>query len=229
MGTRDAGDGDAGTRDAGTRDAGTWGCGDAGRGDAGHGDTGTRGRGTRGHEGDVSPHRRVAPSPRRRVAPSPCRRVAVSPRRLVTLLVILFALSGCAAPVRVEWSTETEMNTAGFNLYRGESPDGPFDVKVNAQLIPPAADPLTGGSYQYIDKTAKPGVTYYYKLEEVEKNGGANNYGPISVRASGLEWWHPLVLVGLAAGVMALWLLGGRKEARKQSKRDGQGEEVSEP
>ena len=82
-----------------------------------------------------SPCRRVAPSPRPRVAASPRRRV---PLRLIVLLVILFALSGCAAPVRVEWITETEMNTAGFNLYRGESADGPFDVKVNAQLIPPA-------------------------------------------------------------------------------------------
>ena len=193
-------------------------------------DAGTRGRGdagTRGH-GD-SPCRPVAVSPCRPFAVSPRRPFAVSPLRLVTLLVILFALSGCAAPVRVEWSTETEMNTAGFNLYRGESPDGPFDVKVNAQLIPPAADPLTGGSYQYIDKTAKPGVTYYYKLEEVEKNGGANSYGPISVHAGGLEWWHTLVLVGLAVGAVALWLLGGRKEARKQSKRDGQGKEVSAP
>ena len=122
--------------------------------------------------------------------------------------------------MRVEWSTETEMNTAGFNLYRGESEDGPFGVKVNDQLIPPAADPITGGSYQYIDKTAQPGVTYYYKLEEVEKNGGANSYGPISVRAGGLEWWHVLVLVGLAAVAVALWLLGGRREARKKRKGD---------
>jgi hypothetical protein len=172
-------------------------------------DTGTRGRGD--------------------FALSPLRRVAASPRRLVTLLVILFALSGCTAPVRVEWTTETEMNTAGFNLYRGESADGPFDVKVNDQLIPPAADPLTGGKYQYVDKAARAGVTYYYRLEEVERNGGTNHFGPISVRAGGLEWWHLLVLVGLAAIVVALWLLGGRKEAKKQSKGDGLGGTESAP
>ena len=172
----------------------------------GHGDTGNAVHG---------PIRPFAVSPRRRVARC----------RLVALLIILFALSGCAAPVRVEWTTETEMNTAGFNLYRGESADGPFDVKVNEQLIPPAADPLTGGKYQYVDKTARAGVTYYYRLEEVERNGGTNDFGPISVRAGGLEWWHLLVLVGLAAVVVSLWLLGGRKEAKKQSQREGQGEE----
>jgi hypothetical protein len=170
-----------------------------------------------------------AASPFRRVALSPRCPFAASPRRLIALLVILFALSGCAAPVRVEWSTETEMNTAGFNLYRGESADGPFDVKVNDQLIAPAADPLTGGKYQYVDKTARAGVTYYYRLEEVERNGGVNSYGPISVQAGGLEWWHILILVMLAAVVIALWLVGGRKEARRQSERKGQGREEGAP
>jgi len=195
-------------------------------------DAGTRGRGdtgTRGHPIAASPLRPIAASPLRRVAVSPLRRIAASPLRRIALLVILFALSGCTAPVRVEWITETEMNTAGFNLYRGESVDGPFDVKVNEQLIPPAADPLTGGKYQYVDKTAKAGITYYYRLEEVERNGGTNDFGPISVRAGGLEWWHLLVLVGLAAVVVALWLLGGRKEARKQSERNGTGGAASAP
>jgi hypothetical protein len=143
---------------------------------------------------------------------------AKSYRALVSLfpcfLILLFvslAASGCAAPVRVEWSTETEMNTAGFNLYRGESADGPFDVKVNEQLIPSAADPLTGGKYQYVDKTARAGITYYYRLEEVERNGSTNTFGPISVLATGLEGWHVLVLLLLGGGVAALWFFGRKR------------------
>ena len=120
--------------------------------------------------------------------------------------------------MRVEWSTETEMNTAGFNLYRGESADGPFDVKVNDQLIPPAADPLTGGKYQYVDKTARAGVTYYYRLEEVERNGGTNNFGPISVRAGGLEWWHLLVLVVIGSSCRGA-VAAGWTERSKEAKR----------
>ena len=49
----------------------------------------------------------------------------------------------------------------------------------------PAADPLTGGKYQYVDKTAKAGVTYYYRLEEVERTGSTNTFGPISVPRAG--------------------------------------------
>jgi hypothetical protein len=130
------------------------------------------------------------------------------------LACLLVTLSGCAAPVRVEWKTETEINTIGFNLYRGESPDGPFDVKINDQLIPPSDDPLTGKAYTYIDETARPGVTYYYQLQEVEKSGGTNAYGPISVRAGGLAWWHAAVLIGLAGLVLFIWLRGSKAAAR---------------
>lgn len=134
----------------------------------------------------------------------------------LVLVLLLQMLAGCTAPVRVEWSTETEMNTAGFNLYRGESAGGPFDVKVNDQLIAPAKDPMTGGEYQYVDQTAKPGITYYYRLEEVERNGATNNYGPISVRAGGLVWWQVVVFVLLAGATVALWVFGGRKNARRK-------------
>ncbi len=130
--------------------------------------------------------------------------------RFFVLFLIFLILSGCAAPVRVEWRTETEMNTIGFNLYRGESVEGPFDVKVNVQLIPSAADALTGGRYSYVDKTALAGMTYYYQLEEVELNGRTNTFGPISVRAGGLAWWHLAALVVVGGLVAFTWLRGGR-------------------
>lgn len=147
----------------------------------------------------------VPPSPH---LPRP--RVPASPRLLLVFLFILLAAAACAAPVRVEWRTETEMNTAGFNLYRGESAEGPFDVKVNEQLIPSSADALTGGDYTFVDKAARAGVTYYYRLEEVEQNGATNTYGPISVRAGGLVWWHFAALVGLGGLAAFIWLRGGR-------------------
>jgi hypothetical protein len=97
-------------------------------------------------------------------------------------------------------------------------------VKVNEQLIPPAADPLTGGKYQYVDKTARSGITYYYRLEEVERNGSTNAFGPISVRAGGLEGWHLLVLLLLGGGVAALWFFGReRATAPRTSAQDEKG------
>ena len=133
---------------------------------------------------------------------------------IAALLLLALLAGGCTAPVRVTWETETEMNTAGFNLYRGLSPDGPFDVKINEALIQPSADPLTGQAYTYIDRTARAGVTYYYELQEIERDGRTNTHGPISVRAGGLDWRMAAVLLGLAGLVMALWWRGGRLRAR---------------
>lgn len=139
----------------------------------------------------------------RRLLPAGLGRLAV----LLTALVAL--LGGCAAPVRVTWKTETEMNTAGFNLYRGTSPEGPFDTKVNQELIPPSSDPLTGKEYSYVDTSAQGGTTYFYELQEVERDGSVNKFGPISVRAGGLQWPQVLVLGGLAVLVLLVWLRGG--------------------
>jgi hypothetical protein len=132
------------------------------------------------------------------------------------LFLVAFTLSGCTAPVVVEWSTETEMNTAGFNLYRGAAAAGPFDVKVNEQLIPAALDPMTGGKYSFVDRTARPGVTYYYQLQEVEKTGAVNKHGPIAVRAGGFDWRLAAVLGALGAIVLSLWVIGSRKAYHKE-------------
>lgn len=130
------------------------------------------------------------------------------------LFCVVSMMAACSAPIRVEWSTETEMNTAGFNVYRGESRDGPFDIKVNTELIPASPDPLSGGKYSLIDHTARPGVTYYYRLEEVEKTGQVSSHGPIQARAASFNWQQALILGVLALVVLGLWIWGGRRATR---------------
>lgn len=124
--------------------------------------------------------------------------------RLALIVPALLLLAGCTAPVRVEWTTEVETNTAGFDLYRGESRDGPFDVKVNDALIPASPDPMAGGQYHFIDRTTAAGKTYYYQLQEVELSGSVNTYGPIEVRAG---WLDARWIVALAAAVAVILLL----------------------
>jgi hypothetical protein len=133
-------------------------------------------------------------------------------------MALLFLLSGCASQVEVTWRTESEINTAGFNLYRGLSPTGPFDVKVNDRLIPASPDPVTGGEYRFVDRSVRPGVTYYYQLQEVEIDGRVNSYGPIAVHVQGLDWRYVAVLGGLALAVLALWVRGGLWAAVRRHK-----------
>lgn len=101
---------------------------------------------------------------------------------LVLLLGAAFWKTSHQALVKVEWTTASELNTAGFNLYRGERAGGPFE-RVNKQLIPASPDPLSGGEYAYLDQQVIPGVTYYYELEEVNLDGGKERFGPVVVEA----------------------------------------------
>lgn len=111
------------------------------------------------------------------------------------------------AVILVEWNTASELNTAGFNLFRSESAEGPFE-KINPQLVPASPDPLAGGKYIYRDEAVEPGKTYYYELEDIENTGGSTRYGPIEVtseRSGKLQIFLSLILaiVGLI-GILSI-------------------------
>lgn len=96
------------------------------------------------------------------------------------------ALDGAA--IRVEWETAIELDNVGFNLYRGQAPDGTYD-QLNKQLIS-AQNPggVSGAAYTWVDASVEPGVTYYYKLEDVD--------------IYGLNTWHGPVEAGVPAGIL---------------------------
>ena len=148
---------------------------------------------------------------------------------VIWILVAVLALAGIGvalhgaltldqSAVTVEWSTASELDTVGFNLLRGESPDGPFE-QVNEALIPSTGDTLTGGSYRYEDSTVIAGKTYYYMLEEIESNGNSNRHGPITVQASNAAKWELLIggLLVIGAGAYAFIL---RRDAARPAERE---------
>jgi len=85
--------------------------------------------------------------------------------------------------IHVEWETVTEIDNLGFNLYRAESPDGPY-VKLNEELIPSQApgSPI-GAVYVWLDGAVVVGRSYYYMLEDVDIYGNATMHGPVVVMA----------------------------------------------
>ena len=52
------------------------------------------------------------------------------------------------------WSTASEIDTAGFKIYRAEAEDGEY-IKINATLILSKGTSTQGTSYEFIDKNAK--------------------------------------------------------------------------
>ena len=125
---------------------------------------------------------------------------------ILVALVILLISAATPPAVTVEWSTASELNTAGFNILRGESESGQF-TRLNTKIIPASPDPLVGGNYVYTDTNVTPGQTYYYQLEEVEFGGNAAPQGTVVVTAPrGVEPIFVVAAIGLAHVVIAVLL-----------------------
>jgi hypothetical protein len=77
------------------------------------------------------------------------------------------------------WSTESEVNNAGFYLLRSE--DGVRYTRVNDDLVTGQGTSETRHEYRYVDKGLVNGVTYSYKLVDVDLTGNRTAHGPISV------------------------------------------------
>ena len=74
--------------------------------------------------------------------------------------------------VIMQWSTESEIDNAGFNLYRAEAEAGKY-IKINSSLIPAQGSATKGASYEFIDTNVQNRKTYYYKLEDIDLQGNS--------------------------------------------------------
>ena len=72
--------------------------------------------------------------------------------------------------VVITWSTQSELNNAGFFIKRSNQPDGEFKV-INAAMITGAGTTSEKQFYIYTDTTAQPNVVYYYQIEDVSLDG----------------------------------------------------------
>ena len=72
--------------------------------------------------------------------------------------------------VVITWSTQSELNNAGFFIKRSQQRDGEFQI-INATMIPGAGTTSEKQFYTYTDTTAQPNVVYYYQIEDVSLDG----------------------------------------------------------
>ena len=72
--------------------------------------------------------------------------------------------------VLITWTTESELDNAGFNILRSEDKNRAFKI-VNTALIQGAGTSSERHEYRFTDTTAKPNVVYYYRIEEVSLAG----------------------------------------------------------
>ena len=72
--------------------------------------------------------------------------------------------------VVITWSTQSELNNAGFFIKRSQQRDGEFQI-INATMIQGAGTTSEKQFYTYQDTTAQPNVVYYYQIEDVSLDG----------------------------------------------------------
>jgi hypothetical protein len=108
------------------------------------------------------------------------------------LLALPWALP---AQIEIEWVTGSEYNTVGFNIYRAEQAEGPFE-RLNDQLIPAEGGMTGGGQYRFLDETVTAGRSYYYILEDIEYSGQTERHEPIVGQSPDPRRWSwPLALL----------------------------------
>ncbi len=93
--------------------------------------------------------------------------------------------------VMLIWETATEIDNAGFNLYRAASPDGPWR-KINSLLIAAEGDAVAGASYTFADTPGR--GTFYYQLEDVDYFGVSTLHAPVKAEmgaAVRTPWFRP--------------------------------------
>ncbi len=85
------------------------------------------------------------------------------------------------AGVILKWATESEVDNAGFHIYRSETKEGTFKV-VNPTMIQGAGTTSEKHTYTWTDTTAKPNVAYYYRIEDISHAGVRKQLATVRMR-----------------------------------------------
>ena len=90
----------------------------------------------------------------------------------------LLTASASADGVTIRWRTETEVNNIGFSIYRSETKDSNY-TKIT--FVSGAGNSAMPTDYQFADKKAEQGKTYFYYIEDIDIAGVRNKSDIIKV------------------------------------------------
>lgn len=78
----------------------------------------------------------------------------------------------------IRWTTASEISNYGYDIYRGDSPDGPF-VKISEKPVAGAGTTDTPTRYEFVDDTIEPDKEYYYYVESISMDGSRQQFTPV--------------------------------------------------
>jgi hypothetical protein len=112
--------------------------------------------------------------------------------RFASLCLLPFLLLGCAdrtAPPPEEekpagiqntlrWTTASELDSYGFDVYRSTSEDGQFET-INDEPIAGAGTVDVPQDYKYDDRDIQPDTAYFYYVESISLAGKREKITPV--------------------------------------------------
>jgi hypothetical protein len=79
----------------------------------------------------------------------------------------------------IRWTTASEVDSFGFDVFRAETEEGPFE-RLNAKPIPGAGTSDESHSYAWVDDTIDPTKEYFYYVESISIDGVREKFTPVN-------------------------------------------------
>jgi len=100
-------------------------------------------------------------------------------------LVNLISFTAVEVPggIFVEWETASELNNAGFHVWRSLARDGQYE-RITRYLIPAEGSVTQGSRYHYGDTSVELGNTYWYQLEDIDTHGTSTFHDPVCINST---------------------------------------------
>lgn len=78
----------------------------------------------------------------------------------------------------IKWSTASEVDNFGYDVFRADKEEGPF-TRLNAKIIAGAGTVDEPRYYQYVDESIEAGKEYWYYVESVSLAGVREKFTPV--------------------------------------------------
>ena len=78
----------------------------------------------------------------------------------------------------LRWTTASEVDNFGFDVYRADQEAGPF-ARLTQEPIPGAGTTDVPTNYAYVDDTIEPDREYFYYVESIAMDGRREHFTPV--------------------------------------------------
>jgi hypothetical protein len=158
------------------------------------------------------------PTPTSTRTPTPTHTPTVSPTPTQTptptqppLAIALTNIEAVAQVDRIQllWETASELNNAGFNVFRSTVTNGERTVLTFVPSQAPGSS--QGFAYEWFDNDVTAGETYHYWLKDIDTSGATSLHGPVSAifQAPSAVTVNGVQAAAGAPGIAGWWVFAG--------------------